>query len=125
MNSGQEIPDELVVSGGNAAEVLEPAKAAIDDISAFVGTFVEAMDDETVGFVGDGGLGAATNDFTAKVVAIIPFVSEEGARRGQMQDDRPADRIARRMDLCRAAFASIRLPGCAAPFFRRIHTDEP
>ena len=123
MNSSQEIPGELVVSGSDAAEVLEPAKAALDDISAFVGAFIEAMDDNAVGFVGDYGLGAATNDFTAKVVTIIPFVSEEcahgrrerqniGRRRdigilawGQMQDERPAERIAQRMDFFRAASA--------------------
>ena len=81
------------------------------------------MDDDAVGFVGDYGLGAATNDFAAKVVAVIPFVSEErahgrrerqniGRRRdigilawGQRQDDRPAERIAQRMDFCRAASA--------------------
>ena len=119
MNSSQEIPGELVVSGSDAAEVLEPAKAALDDISAFVGAFIEAMDDNAVGFVGDYGLGAATNDFTAKVVAIIPFVSEECAhgRRERQNigrrhdigilawDDRPAERIAQRMDFCRAASA--------------------
>jgi len=123
MNSGQEIPGELVVSGGDAAEVLEPAKASLDDISALVGAFIEAMDDDAVGFVGDDGLGAATNDFTAKVITVIPFVGEEhahgrrerqniGRRRdigilawGQMQDDRPAERIAQRMDFCRAASA--------------------
>ena len=123
MNSGEEIPGELVVSGGDATEVLEPAKATLDDVSAFVGTFVEAMDDDTVGFVGDDRLGAATNDFAAKVVAVVPFVGEERAhgRRerqnigrsrdisilawGQMQDDRPAERIAQRMDFCRAASA--------------------
>jgi hypothetical protein len=123
MNSSQEIPGELVVSGGDAAEILEPAKAALDDISAFVGAFIEAMDDDAVGFVGDDGLGAATNDFTAKVVAIIRFVGEErahgrrerqniGRRRdigilawGQMQDDGPAKRIAQRMDFGRAASA--------------------
>lgn len=54
MNSGQEIPGELVVSGGDTAEVFEPAKAALDDISAFVGAFVEAMDDDAVRFVGNG-----------------------------------------------------------------------
>src|SRR5438045_9629200 len=79
MNSGQEIPSELVVSGGDAPEVLEPAEAALDDVSAFVGTFVEAMDDDPVGFIGDYGLGAATGDFGAKVVAIIAFVGEERA----------------------------------------------
>ena len=123
MNSGQEISGELVISGGDAAEVLEPAKAALDDISASVSAFVEAMDDDAVGFVGDDGLGAATYDVAAKVVAVIPFVGEERAhgrrerqmfwrRRdigivawGQVQDDRPAERIAQRMDFCRAASA--------------------
>ena len=121
MNGSQEIAGELVVSGGDAAEVFEPAKAALDDVSAFVGTFVEAMDDDAVGFVGDDGLGAATYDFAAKVVAVIPLIGEERAhgrcerqdiwRRcdigilpwGQMQDDRPAERIAQRMDFCGAA----------------------
>ncbi|AHY49079.1 hypothetical protein ACVIW2_004056 [Bradyrhizobium huanghuaihaiense] len=123
MNSGQKITGELVISRGDAPEVLEPAKAAFDDISSFVGAFVEAMDDDTVRFIGDYGLGATTNDFAAKLVAIIPFVGEEhahgwrerqdiGSRSdigilawSQMQDDRPAERIAQRMDFCRAASA--------------------
>jgi len=121
MNSSQEIAGELVVSGGDAAEVLEPTKAALDDVSALIGTLVEGMDDDAVGFVGDDGFGAATDDFATKVVAVIPFVAEERAhgrrerqniwrRRDigilawcQMQDDRPAERIAQRMDFCRAA----------------------
>jgi hypothetical protein len=121
MNSGQEIAGELVVSGRDAAEVLEPTKATLDDVSAFIGTLVEGMDDDAVGFVGNDGLGAATYDFAAKVVAVIPFVAKERAhgrrerqniwrRRDigivtwcQMQDDRPAERIAQRMDFCRAA----------------------
>ncbi|MET4790668.1 hypothetical protein ABIF64_002846 [Bradyrhizobium japonicum] len=136
MNSGQKITGELVISRGDAPEVLEPAKAAFDDISSFVGAFVEAMDDDTVRFIGDYGLGATTNDFAAKLVAIIPFVGEEhahgwrerqdiGSRSdigilawSQMQDDRPAERIAQRMDFCRAA--SARAADCLIvlpPFF--------
>ena len=121
MNSGQEIPSELVISCGDATEVLEPAKAALDDISAFVGAFVEGMDDDTVRFVGNDGLGAVTGDFGAKVVAVVSFVCEKRAHgwserqnigrssdvgilaRGQMQDDRSAKRIAQRMDFCRTA----------------------
>jgi hypothetical protein len=119
MNSSQEIPGEFVVSGSYAAEVLESAKAALDDISAFVGAFVEAMDDDTVGFIGDYRLGALTNDFGAKLVTVVAFVGEKRAHRwrerqnigrssnigiltwGQMQDDRPAERITQRMDFCR------------------------
>lgn len=121
MNSGQEVSGELIVSGSDTAKVLEPAEAAFDDISAFVGAFVEAMDNDAVGFVGNDGLGAATNDFAAKVIAVIPFVGQErthGWRErqnigrcrdigilawGQMQDNRPAERITQRMDFCRAA----------------------
>ncbi|MHC2400021.1 hypothetical protein ACVMGC_004565 [Bradyrhizobium barranii subsp. barranii] len=142
MNSGQKITGELVISRGDAPEVLEPAKAAFDDISSFVGAFVEAMDDDTVRFIGDYGLGATTKDFAAKLVAIIPFVGEEhahgwrerqdiGSRSdigilawSQMQDDRPAERIAQRMDFCRAA--SARAADCliVLPLFRRRHTGE-
>jgi hypothetical protein len=121
MNSGQEVPCELVISCGDAAKVLEPAKAAFDDISAFVSAFVEVMDDDTVGFIGNDGLGAVTSDFGAKVVTVVPFVCEKGAHGrcerqnigrgsdigiltwGQMQDDRSAERIAQRMDFCRTA----------------------
>ena len=121
MNSGQEIPSELVISCGDAAEVLEPAKAAFDDISAFVGAFVETMDDNTVGFIGNDRLGAVSSDFGAKVVTVVPFVCQKRAHGwcerqnigrssdvgiltwGQMQDDRPAERVAQRMDFCRTA----------------------
>jgi len=140
MNSGQEVPGELVVSGGYAAEILEPAEAAFDDVSAFVGALVEAMDDDTVGFVGDDGLGAATNDFAAEVVAVIPFVGEERAHglrerqnvgrrrdigilaRGQMQDDRAcrADRSAHGFLSC-GLRASGRRPDCAPPFPPEAH----
>src|SRR5262249_13685959 len=123
MNSGQEIPGKLVVSGGDASEILEPAEAALDDVSAFVCAFVEAMDDDAVGFVGDDGLGTTTSDFAAKVVAVISFVGEERAHgrherqniwrrrdigvlaRGEMQNDGPAERIAQCVDFCRAASA--------------------
>ena len=133
MNSGQEIAGELVISCGDAAEVLEPAKAAFDDISAFVGALVEAVDDDTVGFIGNDGLGAVTSNFGAKVVTVVPFVCEKRAHGwcerqnigrssdvgiltwGQMQDDRSAERIAQRMDFCgtaspRAADCLIVLP---------------
>jgi hypothetical protein len=119
MNSGQEIAGELVISCGDAAEVLEPARAALNDIPTFVGGFVQAMDDDAIGFIGDYGVGAMPNDFGAELVTVVPFVGEKRAHRwcerqniggssdvgiltlGQMQDDRPAERIAQRMDFCR------------------------
>ncbi|MCP1759883.1 hypothetical protein J2S85_001013 [Bradyrhizobium japonicum] len=108
MNSGQKITGELVISRGDAPEVLEPAKAAFDDISSFVGAFVEAMDDDTVRFIGDYGLGATTNDCAAKLVAIIPFVGEEHAHGWRERQD-----IGSRSDIgitARAADCLIVLP---------------
>jgi hypothetical protein len=123
MNSGQKIAGKLVISCGDASEVLEPAKTALDDIPTFVGALVESMDDDAVGFIGDYGLSSMPNDFGAKVVTVVPFVGEKRAHRwcerqnigrssdvgiltwGQMQDDRPAERIAQRMDFCGTASA--------------------
>lgn len=112
MNGGQEIPSELAVSGGDSTEVLEATEAAFDDISAPIGSLVETMDDDTVGFVGNYGLGTAVDDLGTKAVAVVAFVGDERAhagracqdigRRGnvgilaggQMKDNRPAERIA-------------------------------
>lgn len=58
---------------------LSRQKSAFDDISASVGAFVETMNDDTVGFIGNDGLGAGTSDFGAKVVPVVPFVCEKRA----------------------------------------------
>lgn len=81
------------------------------------------MDDDAVGLVGDDGLRTEASDFAAKVVAVMPFVGEERAHgwrkhqnagrccnvgilsRSQMQDKRPAERVAQPMDFRRAASA--------------------
>jgi hypothetical protein len=120
MNSGQEISRQLVVAGSYPPEIFEPAERALDDVSPFVCPLVEAMDDDAVGFIGNYGLGAALDDVGAEPVCVIAFVGEEGAHggrerqnigggsdvgllaRGQMKDNRPAERIAQRMDFCRA-----------------------
>ena len=44
MDGCEKVSGELIVSGGDPSEILEPAKASLDDVSAFVGTFVEAME---------------------------------------------------------------------------------
>jgi hypothetical protein len=91
------------------------AKAALDDISAFVGALVDAMEDDTVGFAGGYRLGVVPYDFGAKVVTVVPLVGEKRAHGwcehqnigrssgvgiltwAHMQDDRSAKRIAKRM----------------------------
>jgi hypothetical protein len=43
MDGCEEISGEFVVASGYAPEILEPAEASLDDVSAFVGAFVEMM----------------------------------------------------------------------------------
>jgi hypothetical protein len=123
MNGGQEIAGELVVSSGDPAKILETAEAALDDVSSLVGPLVEGVDDDAVGFVGNNRLCVALDDLGAQVVAVVALVGDERAHgwgerqnigrggnvgvlaRGQMKNDWPAERIAQRMDLGRAAAA--------------------
>ncbi|MET4121939.1 hypothetical protein ABIB91_008408 [Bradyrhizobium sp. JR4.3] len=48
-------------------------KERFDDISASVGAFVEMMNDDTVGFIGNDGLGAATSDFGRRLSPSYPL----------------------------------------------------
>ena len=106
----------LVVAGGNSAEILEPAEAALDEIAPFVGPFIEAMDSDAVGLVGDDGLGAALGDLAPGSHRRHSHVGDQGTHVGcqrqniwcggdigvlarcQMKHYGPATRIARRVD---------------------------
>lgn len=123
MNSGQEIPRQLVVTSGDPPEVFEAAKAALDDVSSLVSSFIEAMKEDAIGLVGNDGLGATIDDLRAQRIAVIPFVCDQRAHgwcerqnigcgrdigilaRRQMKSDRPAERIAQRMNFRRAPAA--------------------
>lgn len=123
MNSGKEILCQLVVTSGDPPEVLEAAEAALDDVASLVGSFVEAMEDDAVGFVGNNGLRTTIDDLRAQRVAVIPFIRDQRAHGwrerqnigrgcdigvlagGQMKGDRSAERIAQRVDFGRAPAA--------------------
>jgi len=76
VNSGKEICRELVVTGGDPTKVLETAEAALDDVSTFVGSFVEAMKEDPIGLVRNDRLCATLDDLRAQCIAVIPFVSD-------------------------------------------------
>lgn len=121
MEGGKGISGEFVVSCCEASEVLKAAEAALDNVATFVGLFVEAMQMDTVGLVGNDGLCTALDDFGTQIVAIVGFIGEQPAHsRGQGEDIRccrnvgsltgremesmgSAERIAQRMDFGRAA----------------------
>ena len=116
MDGCEKVSGELIVSGGDPSEILEPAKASLDDVSAFVGALVEAVERDSIGFVGNDWFGANFDDLRAKAVAVISFISEErvhswresqNSRSGgnigvltwrQKKRDGSAKRIAQRMD---------------------------
>lgn len=123
MNGGEEIPGELVVTGCDAAEILEPAEAALDDVASLVGPPIEAMADDAVCFVGNDRPGPALGDLGAQSVAVVAFVGDERPHAGclrensrrssnvgvlagrQVQNDGAAVWIAQGMDLRRASAA--------------------
>jgi hypothetical protein len=123
MNGSQEVSGELVIASGDAAKVLETAKAALDDVAALVGPLVERMDDNAIGFVGNNRGCAVLDDLGAQSVAVIALVGEKlrhewrerqdiGRRGnvgilagGQVKDDWPAERITQPVDLGRAPTA--------------------
>ena len=120
MNRGEEVSGELVVPGCDPAEVLEAAEAALDNIAPLVGALVELVERNAVGFVRNDRRCAMDDDRGAQLVAIISLVADErghggrerqhAGRRGdigvlvrrQMENHRPAMRIAQGMDFGRA-----------------------
>ena len=76
-NGGEKVAGELVISGGDAPEILEPAEAALDDVAPFVGALAEAVEGYSVGLVRNDGASAAAFDVSAEVVAIIALVADE------------------------------------------------
>lgn len=123
MNSSEEIASELVVSSGDSAKVLEAAKAALNDVSALVGSLAERMEGDAIGFVGNDRLGAEVDDVGAQLVTVVTFVGKKSAHGrserqhvgrgrdvgilagGEMKDDGSAARIAQAMDFGRAPAA--------------------
>jgi hypothetical protein len=144
MNSSEEIASELVVSSGDAAKVLEAAKAAFNDISALVGSRAERIEDDAVGFVGNDRLCAKVDDLGAQFVTVVAFVGNEGLHGwserqhigrsgdigilagGEMKDDGSTVRIAQAMDFGRAPAARAADGLILVPLlFRQRHSDEP
>jgi hypothetical protein len=77
-NGGEKVAGELVISGSDAPEILEPAEAAFDDVAPFVGTLAEGVEGYSVGLVRNDRAGAAAFDVGAEVVAVIALVADEG-----------------------------------------------
>lgn len=81
MDHGEEVFGELVVTGSDAAEVLELAEEAFDQIAFAIERFAEAWFPFAVGFGRDVGHGALRLNEVADAISIIGFVGQnDGVR---------------------------------------------
>ena len=74
---GEEVSSELVIAGGDAAEVLEATEAAFDDIAAFVGELVQANGGLAIGFAGNDGGDPLFREIAAKRIGVIALIDDE------------------------------------------------
>src|SRR5580704_17337851 len=123
MHKPAEVAGELVVSGGDGAEVLDAAVGALDEVAPLVALGVEGEEALAIGFVGDDGDGAAALEQDAQMVGVVGLVADQpGAgcalaqqrRRdgdigdvaaGQAEGERPAGLVDERVDFGRASAA--------------------
>lgn len=86
MDHGEEIFGELVVSGGDTAEVLELAEEALDEVAFAVETLAEAGLPFAIGFGWDVGHRALRLYQVADAVGVISLVGQDdGMRRKLIQ----------------------------------------
>jgi hypothetical protein len=73
----EEVPGQFVVTRCYAPEILEPAKAALDNITILIGLLVVADFLLTVRFAGDDGFDPAVLKEFAERVAVVAFVRQK------------------------------------------------
>ena len=119
----EEGADDLVVAGGDAAEVLEAADGGFDPPTLAVAAPVVADRDGSVAAAGDDRDGAGFAQAGAEPVGVVGAVGDQSAERtgsrhqvrgganvgmmagGQPQDDRPAEQVGDQVELRAATTA--------------------
>ena len=82
MNSSQEIADEFVVSGGDAAELFETIEHALDPVAIFI-TLEVAFDGQlAIGLGWDDRQDAFNQQTGSHIVSVVTLVSEHRLRFG-------------------------------------------
>ena len=91
MDHSEEVGSELVVAGGDAAEVLQLGEEPLDQIALAVEAFAEAGFPFTVALRWDVGRGAFVLDQLADAVGIIGLVRQHDGARAEMVEQRVGD----------------------------------
>lgn len=91
MDGGEEVDGELVISGCDAPEILEPAEHAFDPVAELVGLSVKGVVPFAGRVVGDYRFGAAGDEEGSEAVAIITAIGEQAPGRGQRADEMKSD----------------------------------
>ncbi len=86
--AGEEVAGELVVAGGDTAEVLQAAEGALDDVAGLVGERVEGMPVHPGDLVGNDGGGAARSQEASQVVDVVGLVADQAAARRRRGNER-------------------------------------
>jgi len=68
---------EFVVTGSDAAPILETAEAALDDVAALIGLLVVANALLAIGLAGDDRLDAALFEECTKRIGVVPLVGQK------------------------------------------------
>jgi hypothetical protein len=79
LNELHEVYEQLVVSGGDAAELFELVEEALDDVALLVGVYIVGTLDLAVSFRRDDGLGAGLGDPVDEMVGVVALVGDGGA----------------------------------------------
>jgi hypothetical protein len=77
---------ELVVAGGDASPILEPAEAPLDNVALLIGFFVQANLLLAVGFARDDGLDAVGFEKGPDRVGVVAFISDQFPDAGNETD---------------------------------------
>lgn len=75
--AGEEVASQLVVSGGDGAEVLEAAVGALDDVAPFVALGIKGKEALAISLVGDDGDGSAAIEQGAQMIGVVAFVTDQ------------------------------------------------
>ena len=84
MDHGEEVGSELVVAGGNAAEVLQLGEEALDQVALAIEPLAEARLPLAVALGRDVGRGTLLLDQLPDTVGVIGLVGQHNGARGEV-----------------------------------------